>query len=84
MSGRTKVTVPAAGKAPKLTKLTIEPLNPDIKDGTPVQLTATGDYADGSSHEITDKVKWESSDPKTLTIDAKGVAKAGAGSSASR
>ena len=79
MSGRTKVTVPAAGKAPKLTKLTIEPLNPDIKDGTPVQFTATGHYADGSSHEITDKVKWESSDPKTLTIDAKGVAKAGAG-----
>src|SRR5437879_5424208 len=76
ISGSTKITVPPAGKAPTLRKVTISPLNPDIKDGTPVPFKAMGSYSDGSTHEITDKVTWESSDLKILAIDSKGVARA--------
>ena len=77
ISGLTKVTVPAAGKAPTLQKITITPLNPDIKLGTQVQFKAMGLFSDKSTHEITTRVKWESSDPKKLLIDAKGQAKPG-------
>ena len=77
ISGFTKITVPAAGKVPALRKVTISPLNPDIKDGTPVQFKAMGAYSDGSTHEIAERVKWEPSDQKILAIDSKGVAKGG-------
>ena len=74
-SGWTKVTVPAAGKAPVLRKVTISPLNPDIKSGTPVQFKAMGKFSDNSTHEITNSVTWQSTHPDILAIDAKGLAK---------
>jgi len=69
IGGSTGVTVFAAGKAPKLTAIAIAPLNPEIKNGESVPFTATGTYADKSTHEITEKVKWESSHPTFLVID---------------
>jgi len=69
VSGSTKVTVAAAGKAPALRDLAIVPLNPEIKDGAPVQFKATGTFADKSTHEITGKVTWESSHPDILFIE---------------
>lgn len=77
VSGSTRVTVPGAGKAPTLQSIGITPLNPDFRPGTQVQFKAMGLYSDGSTHEITSKVKWESSDPKKVLIDAKGLARPG-------
>lgn len=77
ISGSTRVTVPATGKAPTLQKVTITPLNPDIKLGTQVQFKAMGLFSDKSTHEITARVKWEASDPRMLSISAKGLAKPG-------
>src|SRR5205823_6160636 len=64
-----KVTVIAAGKGPKLVKLRVTPVDPPISDFTPVQFTAMGDFADKSSHEVTDRVRWVSTKPDTLAID---------------
>jgi hypothetical protein len=72
--GSTKLTVPVEGKGPILKKVTISPLNPDIKTGEPVPFTAMGEFSDKSKHEVTNSVKWESSDPKVLGIDSKGLA----------
>jgi hypothetical protein len=74
ISGFTTLTVAAAGKAPILRKVTISPLNPEIKTGQPVQFTAMGDYSDKSTHEITNAVEWKSSDEKVLAINAEGLA----------
>ena len=67
--GSTRMTVFATGKAPKLVKVAIEPLNPEIKHGEFVPFKATGTFADKSTHEITEKVKWESSHTDVLVID---------------
>jgi hypothetical protein len=67
--GSTRMTVFAAGKAPRLVKVEIEPLNPEIEHGEFVRFKATGTFADTSKHEITEKVKWESSHPDVLAID---------------
>lgn len=74
ISGATRITVPAAGKAPTLRQVAISPRDPDIKDGAPVAFRAMGTFSDKSTREITDKVVWESSRPDVLLIDSKGVA----------
>jgi hypothetical protein len=73
--GLTKLTVAAAGKMPALKSVAIEPHNPEIKHGGPVQFTATGTFADKSRHEITQTVTWESSHPDILSVDATGLAR---------
>jgi hypothetical protein len=72
----TRLTVASAGKAPVLKKVTISPLNPDIKD-EPVQFKAMGLFSDKSTHEITLLVTWESSADKVVSIDKRGVATPG-------
>lgn len=42
--------------------------------GIPEQLTATGNYSDGTSKDLTSKVTWASSDTSTLTVDLNGSA----------
>ncbi len=69
ITGFGKVTVVAAGKGPKLVDIALEPLNPDIKHGQSVQFRAIGLFADKSTHEITEKVTWKSSQPEVLVID---------------
>src|SRR6185437_16697950 len=76
ITGMTKLTVAAPGKAPVLKKVTISPLNPDLKD-EPVRFKAMGLFSDKSTHEITLLVTWESSDNKVLSIDKRGVATPG-------
>jgi uncharacterized protein YjdB len=62
------VTVSAQGKAPKLVKLHVTPIDPTVTDFAPLQFTAMGDYADKSSHEVTERVRWVSTKPDTLAI----------------
>src|SRR5262249_53532708 len=51
------VTVTAA----TLTSISITPPAPSIAKGTTVQLTATGDFSDGTPQDLTDQVSWISS-----------------------
>lgn len=76
LSGMTRLTVAAPGKAPVLKKVTISPLNPDIKD-EPVQFKAMGLFSDKSTHEITLLVTWESGNDKVVSIDKRGLATPG-------
>ena len=65
----TRVTVSAAGKAPKLVRLHVTPIDPTLSGFAPLQFTATGDFADRSSHEVTDRVRWVSTKPDVLAIN---------------
>ena len=67
--GFAKFTVVAAGKAPKLTAIVIEPLNPEPHNGERIEFTAIGTFADKSKRDVTRQVEWESSHPDVLEID---------------
>jgi hypothetical protein len=47
--------------AATLTSIVITPPDPSVADGTTVQLTATGDFSDGTTEDLTDEVSWTSS-----------------------
>ena len=65
----TRVTVSATGKAPKLVRLHVTPVDPVLSGFAPLQFTATGDFADRSAHEVTDGVRWVSTKPDVLAIN---------------
>jgi hypothetical protein len=79
IGGSTRVTVFAPGKAPAVQKVTIEPLNPDVKGPAHVPFRAWGHYAGNAKHEITHKVVWESSHPNLLAISIDGIGIPGLG-----
>ena len=58
IQGSAMVTVTAA----ILETITVGPPNPSIAKGTTVQLTATGNFSDGSTEDFTDQVSWISAD----------------------
>ena len=64
-----KLTVNAAGKAPKLVRLNVTPIDPTVSGFEPLQFTAMGDFADKSTHEVTDSVRWVSDKPDILAIN---------------
>ena len=57
VQGSTTVTVTAA----TLSSITITPPNPSIAQGTAVQLTATGNFSDGTTQDLTVHASWTSS-----------------------
>jgi hypothetical protein len=59
-----KVTVSSA----TLTSLAVSPTNPTILVGNTVALSATGDFSDGSSQEVTRDVAWSSADTAIATV----------------
>jgi trimeric autotransporter adhesin len=66
-SGRTaslKLTVTPAA----LDSITLKPLLPTIAKGTTIQLTATGNYQDGTHQDITAQVTWSSSATTVATV----------------
>jgi hypothetical protein len=70
--GTTTATVHAAGKAPALKSLKIDPVDPATlapltRFGQQQRFKATGTF-DGNSHEVTDKVTWTSTDPDALDV----------------
>jgi hypothetical protein len=69
LSDLAKFTVVAPGKAPRMTAIAIEPLNPEPKNGETVQFTATGTFADKAKRDVTRQVAWESAKPAVLDID---------------
>lgn len=73
IAGQATLTVTVAA----LTSISITPPNPSVPKGTSRQLTATGQYSDGSSQDLTTRVVWSSSDPQKATVsnavDSKGL-----------
>ncbi len=57
-----------------LTSLTVKPTSSRIAAGTPIQLTALGNYADGTTRDISSSVTWNSSNPSLATINSTGLA----------
>jgi trimeric autotransporter adhesin len=58
---------------PTLTSIQITLTTPSVAAGLPDQLTATGEYSDGSSQNLTASVTWTSSDTSVATVSATGV-----------
>jgi hypothetical protein len=77
VTGMTSLTVTGA----TLVSISITPVNPSISAGLSVQFTATGQFSDGSTANLTNNVTWQSSDNTVAVISASGLAttfKAGA------
>ena len=79
-AGSATLTVNSAGS--NLTSLTISPANPSVAVNTTQALTATGNYSDGSSRDLTALVTWSSSNVGHATVDAAGLVKGVAAGSA--
>jgi uncharacterized protein YjdB len=62
--------------APTLSSISVTSTNLTIAAGTTEQFTATGNYADGSTKNLTASVIWSSQNPNVATITAGGLAKA--------
>lgn len=64
VSASTTLTVTAAA----LVSIDITPVSPSTLLGTPVQFSATGNYTDASSHDITVTATWSSSATSVATV----------------
>ena len=53
---------------PVLLSITINPSNPVVLAGSTLQLTATGNYSDGSTADLTSSVSWASAQPSIASI----------------
>lgn len=56
-----------------LKALSVIPVDPAIRSGSTLQLTATGTYSDNSTADLTDQVTWNSSTPAVAMISATGL-----------
>ena len=57
-----------------LQSITLSPQNATMGKGTTLQFTATGNYSDGSTQDLTSLVTWTSSDSNTVSINSAGLA----------
>jgi trimeric autotransporter adhesin len=60
----------------KMTSITITPSDPSVALGGSQQFTATGNFSDGSTENLTTQVSWASSSVNVANIDARGLANA--------
>ncbi len=60
----------------ELTSITITPSDPSVALGGSQQFTATGNFSDGTTEDLTTQVGWTSSNVNVATIDARGLANA--------
>src|SRR5271157_1356156 len=74
---KTVTAIPAA-----LTSITVSSAQSLLPLGTNAQLTATGNYSDGSQQNITNSVQWSSSSMGVVSISSAGLAQAKASGSA--
>jgi len=66
VSGSTTLTVTSATVT--LQSITLAPANPSVAVGITKQFTATGNYSDKSTQDLTASVDWNSSDPTVAAI----------------
>jgi len=69
VSGGTILTVTAAS----LSSITVTPANPTIAGGTTQQFTAIGAFSDGTIHDVTSLVTWNSINTAVATINSNGL-----------
>ena len=75
-SGSVTASTTATVQTAALSFITIRPANKKIAQFTSQQFQAIGTYSDGSTHNVTGKVAWTSSDTTVATIGNRGLAKA--------
>src|SRR5262249_40795567 len=61
---------------PALTSIAVNPASPSVALGASLQLTATGTFADGSSHDITPQATWTSASPQIASVATSGLVSA--------
>jgi trimeric autotransporter adhesin len=59
--------------AANLSSIVITPANPTVPVNTTLQLTATGNYSDGSSADITSLVTWSSNSSSIVAVSSSGL-----------
>ena len=59
---------------PVLQSITVTPSNPSIEEGQTQQFSATGNYSDSSTQDLTSTAAWSSTDMLVATINASGLA----------
>jgi hypothetical protein len=69
------------GATATLQSITVSPVNPTVTAGNTQQFTATGNYSDGSTQNLTNLATWSSSVTGVASINATGLATAVAGGS---
>ncbi len=69
VSGSATVTVNTAS----LAALSVSPDGLNLPIGVTQQFTASGDFSDGTTQDLTSTVAWSTSDPTLATVDANGV-----------
>jgi uncharacterized protein YjdB len=69
ISGSDTITV----SGPSLVSISVSPANPSIFAGKTQQLTATGNYNDGSTQDLTGKVSWTGAVPGVVTLSGTGL-----------
>ena len=75
-SGSVTGSTSASVKSAALSFITIRPVNKKIAQATSQQFQAIGTYADGSTHNVSGKVSWTSSNTTVAKIGKAGLAKA--------
>lgn len=65
-----------SGGSSSLSSITISPSNAALKLGSSQQMSAQGNFSDGSSKDVTAAVSWSSSSPTAVDISAAGMASA--------
>lgn len=71
--GGSAPSTPAAVNQRMLTSVAVGPANPSVAVGATQQLTATANYSDGSTSNVTTSAVWSSSDPTKATIQSTGL-----------
>ncbi len=80
-AGTTTITATVGGHSASATvtvtnallqSIEVLPASPSIPNGTTLQLSATGHYDDGSTHDLTAQAAWTSSEPSVQVGDAAG------------
>ncbi len=59
--------------SPVLLAVTVSPALANVPKGEKQQLTATGDYSDGSTANVTNSATWSTSASSTATVSSKGL-----------
>ena len=72
--GASSSATPSGGGAATLVSIAVSPANPSIAAGNSQPFTATGNYSDGTTKDVTSTATWSSATPTVATITSGGVA----------
>jgi len=76
-SGISDSTIVKISRGGTLTSITLSPSNPALTVGATLQMSATGNYTDGTTKDLTSTATWTSSASGVATVESAGQAAAG-------